>query len=303
MGLSIYNIKKWLKMLMGKSIMHVNQDLGKYFSPVEVKGYFNDLTEKVLRDPETLKNKTIPMSTDEKAGKVYFPIAIFQYGLGAYDLYIGTREEIYKGQFMRCVDWAIKNQEEIGAWNNFGFVQAESPYSSMCQGEGCSLLLRAYKETGNVSYLTAAAKAIDFMLLPIDKGGTTEYLNEEIIFHEYTNKSTILNGWIFSFFGLYELNLILNDTKYKELVGTSVCSLKNHLNDYDCGYWSKYDVDKMIASPFYNKLHIAQLKALVMIDNDAAFSEMLAKFERYQNSWWNRKRAFIKKACQKVFEK
>ena len=218
-------------------------------------------------------------------------------------MYIGTREEIYKGQFMRCVDWAIKNQEEIGAWNNFGFVQAESPYSSMCQGEGCSLLLRAYKETGNVSYLTAAAKAIDFMLLPIDKGGTTEYLNEEIIFHEYTNKSTILNGWIFSFFGLYELNLILNDTKYKELVGTSVCSLKNHLNDFDCGYWSKYDVDKMIASPFYHKLHIAQLKALVMIDNDAAFSEMLAKFERYQNSWWNRKRAFIKKACQKVFEK
>ena len=290
-------------MLTGKSIMHVNQDLGKYFSPGELKGYFNDLTEKVLRDPETLKNKTIPMSTDEKAGKVYFPIAIFQYGLGAYDLYIGTGKEIYKDQFMRCVDWAINNQEEIGAWNNFGFVQVEAPYSSMCQGEGCSLLLRAYKETGNVSYLTAATKAIDFMLLPIDKGGTTEYLNEEIIFYEYTNKSTILNGWIFSFFGLYELNLILNDAKYKELVGISVCSLKNHINDFDLGFWSKYDMDKMIASPFYHKLHIAQLKALVMIDDDAAFSEMLAEFERYQNSWWNRQRAFIKKAWQKVFEK
>lgn len=148
-------------MLTGKSIMHVNQDLGKYFSPGELKGYFNDLTEKVLRDPETLKAKTIPMSSDEKAGKVYFPIAIFQYGIGAYDLYIGTREEIYKDQFMRCVDWAIKNQEEIGAWNNFGFVQAEAPYSSMCQGEGCSLLLRAYKETGNVIYLTAATKAMN----------------------------------------------------------------------------------------------------------------------------------------------
>jgi D-glucuronyl C5-epimerase C-terminus len=302
MGLSSYNIKKWLKMLTGKSIMHVNQDLGKYFSPGELKGYFNDLTEKVLRDPETLKAKTIPMSSDEKAGKVYFPIAIFQYGIGAYDLYIGTREEIYKDQFMRCVDWAIKNQEEIGAWNNFGFVQAEAPYSSMCQGEGCSLLLRAYKETGNVIYLTAATKAIDFMLLPIEKGGTAEFLNEEIILHEYTNKPAILNGWIFSFFGLYELSLILKDKRYKELVEISICSLKNHLNEFDLGYWSKYDMGKMISSPFYHKLHIAQLKALVMIFGDLAFSEILVKFEKYQRSWWNRKRAFIKKAWQKIKE-
>ncbi len=282
--------------------MHVNQDLGKYFSPGELKGYFNDLTEKVLRDPETLKAKTIPMSSDEKAGKVYFPIAIFQYGIGAYDLYIGTREEIYKDQFMRCVDWAIKNQEEIGAWNNFGFVQAEAPYSSMCQGEGCSLLLRAYKETGNVIYLTAATKAIDFMLLPIEKGGTAEFLNEEIILHEYTNKPAILNGWIFSFFGLYELSLILKDKRYKELVEISICSLKNHLNEFDLGYWSKYDMGKMISSPFYHKLHIAQLKALVMIFGDLAFSEILVKFEKYQRSWWNRKRAFIKKAWQKIKE-
>lgn len=289
-------------MLTGKSIMHVNQDLGKYFSPGELKGYFNDLTEKVLRDPETLKAKTIPMSSDEKAGKVYFPIAIFQYGIGAYDLYIGTREEIYKDQFMRCVDWAIKNQEEIGAWNNFGFVQAEAPYSSMCQGEGCSLLLRAYKETGNVIYLTAATKAIDFMLLPIEKGGTAEFLNEEIILHEYTNKPAILNGWIFSFFGLYELSLILKDKRYKELVEISICSLKNHLNEFDLGYWSKYDMGKMISSPFYHKLHIAQLKALVMIFGDLAFSEILVKFEKYQRSWWNRKRAFIKKAWQKIKE-
>ena len=302
MGLSSYNIKKWLKMLTGKSIMHVNQDLGKYFSPGELKGYFNDLTEKVLRDPETLKAKTIPMSSDEKAGKVYFPIAIFQYGIGAYDLYIGTREEIYKDQFMRCVDWAIKNQEEIGAWNNFGFVQAEAPYSSMCQGEGCSLLLRAYKETGNVIYLTAATKAIDFMLLPIEKGGTAEFLNEEIILHEYTNKPAILNGWIFSFFGLYELSLILKDKRYKELVEISICSLKNHLNEFDLGYWSKYDMGKMISSPFYHKLHIAQLKALVMIFGDLAFSEILVKFEKYQRSWWNRKRAFIKKTWQKIKE-
>ena len=91
MGLSVYNIKKWYKMLTGNSIMHVNQDMGKCFVPGKLEGYFNNMTEKVTKDPETLEKKTIPMTTDEVAGVVYFPVAIFQYGLGAFDLYLMTK--------------------------------------------------------------------------------------------------------------------------------------------------------------------------------------------------------------------
>ena len=113
----------------------------------------------------------------------------------------------------------------------------------------------------------------------------------------------VLNGWIFALFGLYDLTLMCEEDKYKQTLQSTLATLKKHLSDFDLGYWSKYDMGKMITSPFYHKLHIAQLKALVMIDDDAVFPEMLAKFERYQNSWWNRQRAFIKKAWQKVFEK
>ena len=41
MAINIYNIKKWHKMLTGKSVLHVNQDLGKYFEAKELKGYYN----------------------------------------------------------------------------------------------------------------------------------------------------------------------------------------------------------------------------------------------------------------------
>lgn len=133
MGLSVYNIKKWYKMLTGNSIMHVNQDMGKCFVPGKLEGYFNNMTEKVTKDPETLEKKTIPMTTDEVAGVVYFPVAIFQYGLGAFDLYLMTKEEKYISQFWNCVEFAVGNQEESGAWNNFGFVYPEAPYGSMCQ--------------------------------------------------------------------------------------------------------------------------------------------------------------------------
>ena len=59
----------------------------------------------------------------------------------------------------------------------------------------------------------------------------------------------------------------------------------------------------MITRPCYQTLHIAQLKALIMIEPNSVFSEIMIKFEKYQNSWWNRSRAFIKKVWQKVFEK
>lgn len=48
MGVNLFKIKKWTKMLRGNSVYHVNQNEGKYYSKTEVKGYYNNLTDKVL---------------------------------------------------------------------------------------------------------------------------------------------------------------------------------------------------------------------------------------------------------------
>lgn len=37
MGISLYKIKKWTKMLIGKSISHVDQGVGKIYSVDEIK--------------------------------------------------------------------------------------------------------------------------------------------------------------------------------------------------------------------------------------------------------------------------
>lgn len=303
MGLSVYNIKKWIKMFSGNSIMHVNQDMGKYFIPGEIKGYFNNLTEKVLKDKETMKKHTIPKTKDEKAGEVFFPIAIFQYGLGAYDLYLGTGNIEYFNQFMRCVNWSIENQEESGAWNNFGFIQPEAPYSSMCQGEGCSLLLRAYISTNKKEYFDKAKLAVDFMMEPIEQGGTAKFFNDGIYLYEYTNKPCVLNGWIFSLFGIYDLTLISDNPRYKEYFEVSLETLKRHIDEYDCGYWSNYDNGGLITSPFYHKLHIAQLEALILIDGDKRLVKVKDKFENYEKNFFYKKVALVKKAFQKIIEK
>ncbi|UVV60083.1 D-glucuronyl C5-epimerase family protein [Bacteroides thetaiotaomicron] len=49
----------------------------------------------------------------------------------------------------------------------------------MAQGEGASLLIRAYVQFKEEKYLSAAKKAIDFMLLSNTEGGCTEYSGEK----------------------------------------------------------------------------------------------------------------------------
>ena len=290
-------------MLAGKSIMHVNQNEGPCFEPGELKGYFNNLTEKVLKDPETLANRALPSAVDESGNPVVFPVTIFQYGLGAYDLYLQTKEECYRDQFMQCAQWALKNQLASGAWSNFYFVYPENPYGAMCQGEGASLLLRAYKTTGETHFFDAAKKALDFMLKPIAEGGTAEYDGEDLILLEYTHLPAVLNGWIFALFGLYDMVATGYGDAYRAPLKKTVATLAKRLPLFDNRYWSLYDLDGKITSPFYHKLHIAQLSVMADAFDHPIFKEYAEKWAKYEKSFWNPKRAFVKKAIQKILEK
>lgn len=303
MAITIYNLKKWWKMINGNSLMHVEQGIGKVFSINDIEGYYNDLTKKVTEDKNILYSRELPLNIIENGEKVLFPIQIFQYGLGSYDLYLISKEKIYLEKFKLCLEWALENQEKNGAWNTFYFVYPEAPYSAMSQGEGVSLLLRGFKYYNKEKYLTQAKQAIDFMLKPIEEGGTLKKINERIIFFEYTNQPIVLNGWIFALFGLYDYILISKDKKYEKIFKNSIDALKEYLIKFDNGYWSMYNSEKMLASPFYHKLHIAQLQALYRITKDELFEEYAIKWEKYLNKGYNKKKAFLIKVFQKILEK
>ena len=149
MGLSIYKIKKWLKMITGKSIYHVNQGVGTFYSKTEIAGYYNDLTEKVLKDDPNIIIPKYSIYTEEK---IYFSTGIFQYGLAAYDLYLATNDEKYKRKLIACANWAVENQHKEGGWEAFTNKNIERSYSSMTQGEGISILVRAAIVTKDIKY-------------------------------------------------------------------------------------------------------------------------------------------------------
>ena len=288
-------------MLTGRSILHVNQGIGRHFSNSELAGYYNDLTEKVTRLPQLLDNDELPTTAAENGTKVFFPVAVFQYGLGAYDLYLesGQQDDRYLHKFILCAEWAIDKQEDSGAWNNFFFMYPEHPYGAMAQGEGASLLLRAYRQTNEQRFLDAARRAIDYMLTPLKDGGTSD----GDILLEYTHLPAVMNGWIFAWWGLYDYVLVTKDTgEYKKRLTNSCKSLESMLSKFSCSYWSMYDLAGHIASPFYHHLHIAQMKAMHSLTGHEIFMKYALRWEKNENSRIAYLRAFIKKAWQKIKE-
>lgn len=304
MSLSIYNIKKWVKMLTGNSIEHVQQGKGKCYRTDKIAGYYNDLTAKVSNS-QKLDNNGIPLFLTPKGNYIHFPIMIFQYGLGAYDNYLLSekKNEEMKDKLIRCANWAMENQEINGSWKNFIDEFPENPYSSMAQGEGISLLLRAYMETKNSVYKESAAKAVDFMLISLENGGTAEYRNGQLFLREFTHLPVVLNGWIFSLFGLYDfLQIEKNEDigkKYKQSINTLV----QNIDAFDNGYWSMYNMGGMITSPFYHSLHIALLNVLYELTGIEILKKYAVKWEEYRCSRIKRCISFWVKVMQKIKEK
>ena len=300
MSVSFFKIKKWLNMMIGNSVYHVHQGEGLIYSRKELKGYYNNLTEKVTKFG--LKNNDIHTTVLDSGEEVYFPIAIFQYGLGAYDLYLINNDRSMFEKAESCAKWAVENQEHNGGWKTFTQESPQHPYSSMAQGEAISLLVRIYKETKVSKYIESAKRAIDMMLLKVEEGGTAKYNDFKLCLYECTDKPLILNGWIFSAWGLLDYFKVTKDKVVLDKYNQTVLTISMMLPEFDIGYWSKYDCKKIISSPFYHNLHIAQLRVMFKLTNDNNFKLYADKFACYNDSLLNKTVAFCRKAIQKIKE-
>jgi len=297
----IYMFKKWIRILKGKSDLHVNQSEGKIYSKNEIKGYYNNLTEKV-NWYQGYDKIGIPLVVNYNGDKIYFSITISQYALGNYDLYLMTNKKIYYKQFTNSVEWLIDNQDIQGGWNVLNPMECK--YSAMAQGEGISVLTRAFIESKDSKYLDAAIKASGLMLKSIENDGTARYINDKLYFEEVAKlePSLVLNGWIFAIFGLFDIVKLTKDKKRRSMLKITLKTLENELDNYDCGYWSYYDQCGHLASPFYHRLHIAQLNVLYDLFNIKKFKMMSKRWESYSLNKFKKGKAIILKVCQKIKE-
>ena len=295
---------RWAQMALGRSYYHMPQNMGKAFVPGRLEGYFNDLTAKT-EWPGPVDKIGIPLNVTDDGKKVYFATTIAQKALGHWDMWIISKRPAEKELFLKLCDWLVENQDMRGGWSLWSQLGLDfpSPYSSMSQGEAISALVRAWSITQERNYLEATNRALGILLHDILEGGTRRRVPEGSILEEVPSSmpSGVLNGWIFALFGVYDYLLAQKNLQAKALLEETIGALVVYLPQYNAGYWSYYDLTGTLASPFYHRLHIAQLKAL-----ELAFPEHAETFRRTREVWVRQLNAPLCKAravAVKAFQK
>ncbi len=250
-------------------------------------------------------------------GIQYNPIAIAQWSLGNYNLWKQKNNKEYFEKFIKGSKWLNENlnlnEKNVYVWNhNFNWTYKEelvSPwYSGLAQGQGLSVLCRAYKVTKDDKYLDSIKKVYSSLNIDIKNGGVNfSDKNGDIWIEEYIMKNEpthILNGFIWGLWGIYDYWLLTKDNKSKKLFDKFVQTLENNLDNYDIGHWSLYELSnlkiKMRASLFYHKLHITQLKVLYKMTGKNNFKEKSLKWNQYLENKIYVLRAFIMKVIFKL---
>lgn len=292
-------------MAMGRSYWHVPQGLGLHFVPGVLAGYFNDMTAKADW-PGSIDDLGLPVTRVNGVIR-QFPTTILQKGLGHWDRWLksGGRKVTEHEDFLRVARWAVLTQDYRGGWPlPVVEPQALCPYSAMIQGQGISVLCRAYLITGSQECLSAATRAAELMLTPVLQGGTSRLSSAGIILEENPTQQamTVLNGWMFALYGLYDLLLLLPGAAFRASLSSSVRALASMLPAFDSGFWSYYDLRGALASPFYHRLHIAQLRAMqsTFLEYSLVFSSAADRFEHYLDGIANRVRVVLTKGYQKL---
>ncbi|MFQ2328852.1 D-glucuronyl C5-epimerase family protein [Aeromonas dhakensis] len=205
-------------------------------------------------------------------------------------------EEIDK--IINIAEWFIANQSTDGSWpSHFEHMfykgrTATMPsgwVSALAQGLTISFLCRAYQVTKDDRYLNSAKYGLKPYYKHVSEGGILTYWDSEYEFYEeYPTKpsSFVLNGFIFSILGLYDLSCHGdNDALHK--FNLSIRTLEKMLPLYDLGDKTAYDLTHYscgtypnIARWAYHTTHVNQLNAIYSITK----SEMIKSFfERWKS--------------------
>jgi heparosan-N-sulfate-glucuronate 5-epimerase len=278
--------------------------VGAQITPGEVRGYYVDLRFKATKP-------VWPPSWLRPRGK-QLHVATAQWALGCVERYLANEGEEWLEAAIGAGNYLLSDQEPNGDWAH-GMPMPHSyrlipPWiSGMAQGEGASLLIRLYQQTGEERYAEAALRALEAMRQPVRSGGAKALLAGGPFYEEYPTEppSFVLNGGIFALWGLYDAGAGLDDANAREDFAAGVDTLANNIERWDTGYWSLYDLFphpglRNVASSAYHLLHTTQLRAMQLIAPHPELQAAEARFERYAESRLNATRAFSEKAAFRI---
>lgn len=272
--------------------------VGRFIEPGAVRGYPIDMRTKAVAP-------RWPPPWAERLDR-YFP-ALIQYGLGCYERHLAGDGEGWLHGALGAGTHLVGSQQRDGSWLDHGpprhTFSLPNPFRcGMAQGEGASLLVRLYLETGEASFAEAASAALGPLSRHRDAGGVAASLMGADWPEEYPTDppSFVLNGAIFAWWGVRDVGVGLDAADAAAAFAAGVDTLAANLHRFDTGSWSLYCLYphrvSPVASSFYHALHINQLEAMGLLAPRDEFSSTRSRWLSYLESRQLRWRAFGRKA-------
>jgi len=267
------------------------RDPGFYFAPRDAEG--------------------LPIRLYRSVGIQYNPTRIAAYALAHYNRYLRTQVEESRAQFLKAAEWFMRSPEGLW-WYTYPWQDLQAPWlSAMAQGEGISVLVRAWVLTHEVRYLDQARRALIPFAQSIEAGGVRSTLEDGCPFlEEYPSSSPVhvLNGFLYALIGLADLHRVAPEMTDSIGLDDFLNTLEHHIEAWDAGFWSLYDLSHLykgrrnFTTVSYHNLHISQLSFLGHLFRRPHLMQVATRWTEYAHHMSNRLRAFWGKVRYRLQE-
>lgn len=273
--------------------------VGAFIDPDAVRGYPIDM--RVKADAP----RGVPA---EMLGPAWLHVALTQYALGCHEHWLAGEGDAWLDSAVQTGRHLLRVQSADGAWLHHQpfphtFTLVPPWTSGITQGQGASLFVRLYAQTGEEAFADAARRALLSLHKPQAQGGVQGDLGGLPWPEEYptTPQSHVLNGAIFALWGMRDVAVGLDDAQAREQFAQGLDSLAINLLRYDTGNWSLYSLYPHPilnrASSFYHDLHVNQLTAMAAFAPRPEFDTMRRRWAAYAASRPRQAMAFAWKAA------
>ncbi len=271
---------------LGLGDVSLSPQLGSYYidmRPARVH-YTNNIYEGGFDE------RGVPMCGGPE-GLHYVPVNIAQYGFMLHADWLETRDLTTRATLEACLDVldGIRSVEgDAVVWWHHHFepkYRIRPPWASaMAQGECISLYLRMAQALNRPSWVDTAWGAYRFLRRPWSEGGVRRYDDGgHVWFEEFPSEtpSLVLNGFIYTVLGLYDLYRVTDDAEVKRDIDACLETLAANLHRFDAGYWSLYDLQRReLVRYYYQKnVHVPQMAVLHQLTGRAIFDKYRRRWE------------------------
>jgi hypothetical protein len=244
----------------------------------------------------------VPLTRTSPGEHIYNTITISQYALALHDAIVRDARSDLEPRLARQLEAVLSNTERDGdwegfcihRWNNPKYKKLEAPWvSALAQGNAISALLRGHQLFGEKRYADCATKMFAALERPLDQGGV-HFVDRcgHDWFEEFPMDppSHVLNGLVFTLWGILDFARATADDRAWAWWRSGVETLRAHLPDFDCGFWSLYDLRyRELASLYYHwNVHIPQIDAMYGLTGEPSFERYASRWRRFGQSRWRR---------------